>query len=391
VPILESLITIQTYGQVDEARRGADRATAADFVAFYDLRYVVVAPGVPGRPPYVDTRDDAVAYVEGVLPVERVRDEEDWILYQLEQPPLPTELIIDFGAAEPLTAMALGEGWDRAEEIQGRSATWAVGQDAQLFLPAVEETAYRLTVTALPFDYPEAATQRLAISVNGQRLGGLDMSPAWDEYTWEVPGSVVRQGPNEVRFEFERLDAPADVLPGSGVIGATGVPTPVVIEVNSGGPEGFAFIAIGEDPDVQDGSAHRPGYNLAVIDSLGGDLLEHRGFDTTPSGNEVEAAALAEFIDGVPQGQIVVVALQGDGAAHLTEEAVAALRTVGGQADLRDTSDWSQAIIGVKGAAPGTAMEVAGPGNAWLRVAPDRRTLAIAVDIVVWERAGTGE
>ncbi len=94
-----------------------------------------------------------------------------------------------------------------------------------------------------------------------------------------------------------------------------------------------------------------------------GELLDRRGFDTTSSGNEAEAAALAGFVAGVRQGQIVVVALQGDGAAHLTEEAVAALRAVGGQADLRDTSGWSQAIIGVKGAAPGTALEAAGPGT----------------------------
>ncbi len=135
VPILDSLITIQTYGQVDEERREADRATAAEFVAFYDLRYVVVAPGVPGRPPYVDTRDDAVAYIEEVLPVEKIYDEDGWLLYRVGQPPLPPAMTVDFGAAEPLTAMALGEGWGEAEEIQGRSATWAVGQGAQLFLP----------------------------------------------------------------------------------------------------------------------------------------------------------------------------------------------------------------------------------------------------------------
>jgi hypothetical protein len=300
-------------------------------------------------------------------------------------------MTVDFGAAEPLTAMALGEGWDQAEEILGRNATWAVGQGAQLFLPASGRAGYRLTVVALPFNYPEAIAQRVAIIVNGERLEWRDMSPNWAEYTWEVPASAVRQGLNEVRLEFERLDAPADVLPASGAIGATGVTAPVAIEVNSGGPEGFAFITIGDEPETQDGSAHRSGYNVAVIDPESGELLENRGFDTTPSGNQAEAAALADFVAGVPQGQIVVVALQGDGAANLTDEAVAALQAIGGQADLRDTSGWSQAIIGVKGADPGTALEAAGQGNAWLRVAPDRRTLSIAVDTVVWERAGVGE
>ena len=114
-PILESLITLETYGEVDAARRAADRATAGEMLSFYDIRYVVVAPGIAGRPPYVDTRAAAVAYVEEVLPVEKVYDQDGWLLYQVEQPPLPASLTVDLGSGEPLGAMALGEGWSGAE------------------------------------------------------------------------------------------------------------------------------------------------------------------------------------------------------------------------------------------------------------------------------------
>jgi hypothetical protein len=124
---------------------------------------------------------------------------------------------------------------------------------------------------------------------------------------------------------------------------------------------------------------------VAVIDPRSGKLLDRQGFDTTASGSELEAEALAGFIAAVPQGQIVVVAMQGDGAVHLTGTAVAALSSIGGQADPRGTAGWSHAIVGVKGAAPGTALEVAGPDSGWLRVAPDRRTLAVAVDGLRWE------
>ncbi|MFN2164774.1 MAG: hypothetical protein ACK2U9_00755, partial [Anaerolineae bacterium] len=124
-PILESLITLETYGQVDAGRRAADQALAGEFVRFYDLRYVVVAPGVAGRPPYVDTRDEALAYVEEVLPVEKIYDRDGWLLYRIDQPPAPQALTLDVGSSEPLAAMALGEGWDSTEEIQGRSAVWA--------------------------------------------------------------------------------------------------------------------------------------------------------------------------------------------------------------------------------------------------------------------------
>ena len=48
----------------------------------------------------------------------------------------------------------------------------------------------------------------------------------------------------------------------------------------------------------------------------------------------------------------------------------------------------SFAVVGFQGAVPGTALEEAGPGEGWLRVAPDRRTLAIAVDTIGWEQLG---
>ena len=438
VTILDSLVTLETYGQVDAARRAGDRASAAEFVSFYDIRYVVVAPGIPGRPPYVDTRDAAVAYVEEVLPVVKVYDQDGWLLYRVDQPPsgLPsvqagrvTTFTVDFGRAAPLEAMALGEGWSGAEEIQGASAQWAVAQDARVFLPSVPGAEYRLTLKALPFDYPGADEQGVTLWVNGHRLpalprsgtgsttslavteaslrseaeragvspgGQVPLSVGWGTYTWNVPSGFLRQGLACIGFEFERLDAPADVLPGSGAIGKTGVQAPVAIEVNSGGPADFAYISVEAAPSGQsaDGSVHRPGYNVAVIDPKNGRILDRRGFDTTASGNQAEADALAEYIAGVPAGQVVAVAMQGDGTAHLTDGAVAALRSIGAQVDPRGNSGWSHAIVGVKGAAPGAALEAAGlacldcgqsRGVGWLRVAPDLRTLAIAVDLIVWE------
>jgi len=115
-------------------------------------------------------------------------------------------------------------------------------------------------------------------------------------------------------------------------------------------------------------------------------VLDRQGFDTTPGGSEAQASDLAAFIRAIPEGQIVVAAMQGDGSARLTAEAVDALRSIGGEADPRGSSGWSHALLGVKGAAPGTALEVSGPQNGWLRLVPDLRTLAVAVDRLVWER-----
>ncbi|NLF12917.1 MAG: hypothetical protein GX597_14095, partial [Anaerolineaceae bacterium] len=290
VPILESLITLETYGEVDAGRRAADRETAADFVRFYDVRYVVVAPGVPGRPPYVDTRDAALAYVEEVLPVARIYDADGWVVLRVEQPPLPARFAADLGSGDLQAAMALGEGWAGDEEIQGAGARWAVSQGARLFLPAGAAADHRLELVALPFQYPGAPEQAITPAVNGHRLERVAVRPGWGTYAWDVPAGLLRPGLNEVHLDFEDLAAPAEVLPSSASIGATGLETPVAIEVNSGGPAGFAYITVGAGAGAEDGSLHSPGYNLAVVDPASGRLLDRQGFDTTAGGSQAQGA-----------------------------------------------------------------------------------------------------
>jgi hypothetical protein len=387
-PILDSLITLQTYGEVDAERRTADRERAGPFVAFYDIRYVVVAPGVPGRPPYVDTREAAIAYVEEVLPVQKAYEGEGWLLYRVEQPPAKTLLQVDLGSPDLTATMALGEGWGQPESIQGIPAHWAVAQGAQILLSSTTRAEHRLTLAALPFDYPGAEEQRLTVRVNGRRLEEVRLLPGWQTYAWQVPAEVVRRGINDLRLEFGRLDAPADVLPGNGTIGSTGLQAPVAIEVNSGGAAGFAYITVGEGPEALDASAHHPGYNVALLHPRSGKVLDSRGFDTTPGGNGAQAAALAEWIAAVPRGHIVVVALQGDGIALLSQEAVDAFHSLGAALDPRGDGGGSHAIVGVQGAPPGSALEAAGPEGSWLRVAPDRRRLGVALDAVIWEQTG---
>ncbi|HEM62096.1 MAG TPA: hypothetical protein ENO24_07380, partial [Chloroflexi bacterium] len=111
-------------------------------------------------------------------------------------------------------------------------------------------------------------------------------------------------------------------------------------------------------------------------------VTSRAGFDTYA--NEFEAQDLADFIAQIPDGRIVAVAVRGDGATSLTDQAVQALGSLGGQIDLRGTEGFSHALIGVKGAAPGSALEDSGQGNTYLHVGrnPDDRTLSVAVDYV---------
>ncbi|HNS50124.1 MAG TPA: interleukin-like EMT inducer domain-containing protein [Anaerolineae bacterium] len=390
VPVLESLIALETYGAVDPERRASDRASAGEMLAFYDVRYVVVAPGIPGRPPYIDTRDAAVAYVEEVLPVEKVYDGDGWLLYEVQQPPLAESLTVDLGSGTPVGTMALGEGWSTPETIQGYSAHWAQAQGARLLLPAVAGVGYSLSLSALPLDYPGAEPQEVTLSVNGQELTSVEMQPGWLTYTWEIDAALVHSGVNDLRFRFGRLEAPADVIPGDGQIGATGVVAPVAVEVHSGGPDGFAFITIGDTRagSTVDGSLHEPGYNLAVLDAATGRLLERAAFDLTETGSEREAAAMVAWMGSIPPGSIVAGALQGCQTPYLVTGVAEALLSVGATGTVGPKADCSHAFIGVKDPARRSGLEAYASGGSWLRVAPDRRTLAMALDRVTWERLG---
>ncbi|HSJ54343.1 MAG TPA: interleukin-like EMT inducer domain-containing protein, partial [Anaerolineae bacterium] len=143
-------------------------------------------------------------------------------------------------------------------------------------------------------------------------------------------------------------------LPGaSRSIGTTGVESPVSLVVASAGQEvgNLAEIFI----DGRNVSSGGRGYNLAVIDPESGRVEATANFDTHL--DEGASAALAAFVAGVPPGHIVAVAAADEASRLLGAGAVEALHGLGAASDLRDRFRWGHALVGVQGAAPGTALE----------------------------------
>ena len=386
LPVVKSIIDLEMYRPVSPEQRAIDEALAGDLIYLLDIRYLVVHPPVPGRLPYADTHAAVEEYVKAVLPLELLSEDKTGVrAYRVIQPPPTSTITVDFGVAA--TQMYRGEGWDREEDLGGVSANWANERVARAFLPAREPGDYRLSLVATPFTWPDSPPQRATVRVNGRALPQrLTFGPGWAPYKLRVPAEYVKMGLNTISFEFDYAESPYDRMPGNFAIGDTGVNTPVDVKVNSvGGEGGFAHIGVGRDSDA-DISVERRGYNLVVLDEHTGAVLDKRGFDT--SGSATESRLLAEYIAAIPEGRIVVAAVRIDGGLNLTEQAVAALGTIGARADLRGTENRSHAIIGVKGAAPGTALELAPEGNAFLYLGHvmDQRMLAVAVDSVTWAR-----
>ncbi|HXF63274.1 MAG TPA: interleukin-like EMT inducer domain-containing protein, partial [Caldilineaceae bacterium] len=125
----------------------------------------------------------------------------------------------------------------------------------------------------------------------------------------------------------------------------------VALAARSAGEEvgDFAHIAV----NGLEVAPNSRGYNLAAL-TPDGELLDAAVFDTLLPG---EAERLATWVAALPVDTIVAGAVADEASLNLTEEAVNALHSLGVSGDLRGRFRWSHAFIGVKGAAPGSALE----------------------------------
>jgi hypothetical protein len=333
-PVINSILALETGHQLPPERWETDRLVAGDVLRFFDIGYIVVRPG-PGDDPAV-TPEATLLYVEAVMPVELIYSDPTLALYHVTPPPLPHAERVEVSAAAPLARLYLGEGWgalvdERMEKADGRM--WAQREDVRLYVP-LDGEAQEVTLRL----FAPGEGQRLAVGVGGWRSPPLPLRSGWAEYALTLPAEVVDAGLNQIQLHFDRL-YPASSLVQDALL------------VQSAGEEvgDFGHIYV----DGVDVSPNGRGYNVAVFPPEGEVLTA--SFDTHLDPGA--STAMAEFIAAVPEGHAVAVAVADEASMNLGEEAVLALRSIGASGDLRERSRWSHAIIGVKGAEPGSALE----------------------------------
>ena len=385
IPLFKALTDLEMYREVSPETDAAARKQAGDLMALYDVRYFITTPPIPGRYPYQDTWKRTEDYALDVLPLEKnpVLEQDGYKVYRVVQPAMSLPFRVDLGVsgAEPY----VGGGWDYTTTEQPYDATgiWATDTTADLYLPLDGPKDVTLRLALAPLTYDGAPPQKVTISVNGAPvLNKQALVPGWQIVEARVPVAATHRGPNLVTLDFAWAESPRQVFPdpaSRAVIGDTGVVSPVNIDVHSFDE---AFISLfGPDGSEVKASAGRRGYNVTVIDPLTGKALDAVGFDT--AANSYEADAMAAYLTGIPKGRIVAVATKGDAGANLTPAAVEALRGLGSRAQApTDLQGMAHALVGVQGASPGTAAEEIKPGDAFVRVAGDFRTLAAALDRV---------
>jgi hypothetical protein len=380
IPLFAAITQAELYQEVSAETLAQARQQAAELMTLYNIKYLVIHEPIPFRKPYEDTYFTTRNLALELIPHQQqpVYQSPGIEVIAVEQAAIPNPMLIDFGhwTADPYR----GEGWAGNEEIFAATANWATSAETTIFFPVRGGGERHLSFDIAPFSYPAMPEQQLGLSLNGQGLNSnLPLHEGWQTIELPLPEALLVQGLNRLTLNFAHLAQPRQVIPANTAIGQTGLHTSIDLEVNSS--QEFAFITVGFGDAAVDASAHRRGINIAVVQPASGQLVSIKGFDT--AANTYEAVALSRFMAEIPEGYIVIIASQGaEATAFFNEETLAALRSVG-----ISTQEvlLPFAAIGVKGALEGTALQAAGPGNAYLRLgaSADTRTLAAAVDKVI--------
>ncbi len=347
-PVINSLIAVETRHTLDAATIQRDRELAPAVLRFFGVRYVVWhSPRDPQNRPALDA---ARAYAQSVLPMTKISEVSDdtgaTVVFRVNDRPAASGSTI-IHADDPMARLNFAEGWGAL----GGASVWATRRDAKMFVrlgaPGNQTISFRA--------FAPMPNQRLTVNVNGRAVGTVLLQPGWGEYVVRVAGGEERAGMNEITLLFDALAPAASVREGDFVIGKTGVTSPASIVIRSAGSEigDFAHIFV----NGADAAQNLRGYNIVVINAQSGVVESSAAFDTFASADE--SARLAQFIAKIPNGRIVAVAVRDEASRSLTSEAVDALRSIGAAEDLRGKFRWSHAIIGVKGASPGSALESA--------------------------------
>jgi len=270
-------------------------------------------------------------------------EDGEMVVYRTTLPPWPETWTVEPG--DPMGRLSYAEGWG----VAAHGVNWAQRKAVRLLVPLNGE-AQRMAFRAFT---PEGGRE-LRIEVNGRKVQWIGMAAGWMEYEVDLPADLVQPGLNEVWLRFDRLTPASQVRLSPRAIGQTGVESPVNLAVYSAGQEvgnlGHIYV------DGRDAAPNERGYNVVVLDPQSGEVVQAAAFDTHL--DEGASRALAAFLGGVPEGHLVAVAAADEASRLLGQEAVDALRGIGATGDLRGRFRWGHAIVGVQGAAPGTALEV---------------------------------
>jgi len=171
----------------------------------------------------------------------------------------------------------------------------------------------------------------------------------------------------EVRSLMNLLEIQVSAI-SNGFIGKTGIKSPVDIIIRSAGHlvGSYGEILI----NGNNFSQNKRGYNIVILNPGSGEVEKSENFETYGSNEDVKK--MVQFIDGIKSGKIVCVAVANEASLKLSKEDGNIFSKIGAKENLYGKFLWGHAIIGVKGAKYGEAIEALSDKPIEIYVTPHR-------------------
>jgi arylsulfatase A-like enzyme len=124
---------------------------------------------------------------------------------------------VDFGRPEAHPVMTRGWGQDEGGDDGDVDGTfvWSVGDESVLSLFLARTRPLTLSLRARPAPFPSLGPQAIAVAVNGNAIGELELVSADDRYTVSIPEAVLAPGENRIAFRYRWVHSPAEMTAGS--------------------------------------------------------------------------------------------------------------------------------------------------------------------------------
>jgi hypothetical protein len=256
-----------------------------------------------------------------------------------------TELLYDESAATvDLTdeRFAMG-GFGEPTRNDGRACRWVEGRKATIVLPLRKAKGLTASLLLKPA-WPET---RVRLRIGRRTVFNEVLEPKWKSYDFAIPRRSLTAGLNYLSIEQE-LPSPR-----RWAIGRTGTSSRQEVQVESAGYSAGnrAAFYFGREK----ASSWRRGVIVYVFDREGTSFARLGIFDTFRIPEET--AAFAGMIRHLPEGTGVALAVKDEASTQWTSEGDQALRSLGARVSLLGRFRHSYALIGVKGARPGEAIE----------------------------------
>ncbi len=178
-----------------------DKQVRDQVIQFYDLRYAILHR-LYLTPEQVSSID---YYLREVLSARRVSDDGETMVYEMPRLPVPSgALHIDL--RENIGQMYAGRGWQfeypKANYERKFDFVWTRGAFSEIYFVNDNQDAALKKDRVMTLNGYAVAPQRVNVTLNGEHIGEITLTPEWKDYDITLPASALKSKMNVVRLEY---------------------------------------------------------------------------------------------------------------------------------------------------------------------------------------------